>query len=253
MSTSHDLIDVLKAELKAAGLTYGALARQLGIAESSVKRMFSAAGDMPLSRVDAICRVLKLDFAELSRSVAEREPLLDELSLAQEKAVVSDRDLLLVAICCLSGWSLAQIVATYRLSEAECIHALSRLDRLGLIDLRPDNRYRLKLAKGFRWLPHGPVMNFFRSEVIDDYFAGGFDGESEILMVVNGQIGSGPARALRERLARIAQDFARQHVLDHKLPGDKRRPYTLVIGMRSWLMAAFRDRLRAEGEWPPRA
>ncbi|MCB1914851.1 MAG: helix-turn-helix transcriptional regulator [Rhodocyclaceae bacterium] len=251
MSTTHDMIEILKAELKLAGLTYAALAKQLGIAESSVKRMFSAAGDMPLSRVDAICRVLKLDFADLSRSVAEREPLISELSLAQEQAVVADRQLLLVAICCLSRWSLDQIVATYRLSEPECIRALVRLDRLGVIDLRPDNRYHLKLAKGFRWRPHGPVMGFFRSEVIDDYFAGGFDGASELLMVVNGQIGCGQAEALRERLARVAHDFAQQHIADQKLPAGQRRPYTVVIGMRSWLMAAFRDLMRPEAQWPP--
>ncbi len=253
MSTTIDLVNVLKAELKSAGITYATLAGELGMAESSVKRMFSAAGDMPLSRIDAICRVLKMDFADLSRSVAEQEPLLAGLTLEQEKAVVADRELLLVAICCLSHWTLEQIVGTYRLDEPRCIRALVKLDRLGLIDLRPGNRYHLKLAKGFRWRPQGPVMAFFRSEVIDDYFAGGFDGESEMLMVVNGQIGRGLANAFRERLARIGQDFAQQHIADQKLPADQRRPYTLVIGMRSWLMAAFRDLMRPEVHWPPEA
>jgi len=39
----------------------------------------------------------------------------------------------------------------------------------------------------------------------------------------------------------VAQDFAQQHLADQKLPADQKRPYTLVIGMRSWLFAAFRD------------
>src|SRR5574337_1567475 len=121
MSTTADLVATLKTELKAAGLTYAALAQRLGIAESSVKRMFSARGDMPLSRIDAICRALNLDFADLARRVAEKEPLRAELSLAQEKAIVADRELLLVAICCLSHWSAEQIVATYRLGEAEVV------------------------------------------------------------------------------------------------------------------------------------
>jgi DNA-binding Xre family transcriptional regulator len=146
MSTTADLVIALKAELKASALTYAAQAERLGIAESSVKRMFSASGDMPLSRIDAICRALNLDFADLARSVAEKEPLLMELSLAQEKAVVGDRRLLLVAICCLSHWALEQIVATYQLTEAEVVKHLVRLDRLGVIDLRPGNRYLLKVA-----------------------------------------------------------------------------------------------------------
>ena len=72
MSTTASLVQVLKAELKRAGITYAALARELGLAESSVKRML-ARGDMPLARVDAICRVLKTDFAELARQVAESQ------------------------------------------------------------------------------------------------------------------------------------------------------------------------------------
>ena len=49
-------------------MTYADLARALDMAESSVKRML-ARGDMPLSRVDAICRALKLDFADLASAV----------------------------------------------------------------------------------------------------------------------------------------------------------------------------------------
>ena len=55
------------------------------MAESSVKRML-AKGDMPLSRIDAICRALKLDFAELARRVADAQPLLAQLTRAARKS-----------------------------------------------------------------------------------------------------------------------------------------------------------------------
>ena len=38
--------------------------------------------------------------------------------------MVADRKLLLLAICCLSQWTLEQIVATYTLSDAECVRYL---------------------------------------------------------------------------------------------------------------------------------
>ncbi|MDD2691856.1 MAG: helix-turn-helix transcriptional regulator, partial [Simplicispira sp.] len=88
MSTTADLVTALKKELKSAQMTYAQLAQALGMAESSVKRML-AKGDMPLSRVDAICRVLKIDFADLARQVADHQPLLKELTQAQEAAVVA--------------------------------------------------------------------------------------------------------------------------------------------------------------------
>jgi DNA-binding Xre family transcriptional regulator len=239
MSTTADLITLLKAELKASGITYARLAKQLGMAESSVKRMFGSGGDMPVSRIDDICRVLRLDFADLARRVADTQPLMLELTLAQEKAVVADRTLLVVAVCVMSQVPAEEILATYDLTEAKLVKALTQLDRIGIIELRPGNRYRLKLAKGFRWLPQGPVMEFFRKEVLDDYFAGGFDGESEMLMVVHGEIGRGLANSFRERLMRVGQDFSNQHLADQKLPPEQRRPYTIVIGMRSWLMQAL--------------
>jgi transcriptional regulator with XRE-family HTH domain len=240
MSSTQALIATLKAELKAADLTYAELARALGMAESSIKRMF-AKGDMPLTRIDEICRVLKTDFAELARKVADAQPQRRELTLEQEKAVVADRKLLLAAICCLSQWTFEQIVSTYRFSDADAVKYLAQLDRLGIIELRPLNRYRLNVAKTFRWRPHGPVMNYFREHVVNDYYGGGFDGEGELLMLVHGQIGRSLAALFNERLARVAQDFAAQHLADQKLPADQKRPYTLVIGMRSWLFAAFRD------------
>lgn len=247
MSTTADLVALLKTELKTAGITYAQVAQRLGMAESSVKRMFSKSGDMPLSRIDEICRVLNMDFADLARRVADTQPLLLELTLAQERAVVADRKLLIVAICVTSQLPAEEILATYRLTEAELVKALTQLDRIGIIDLRPGNRYRLKVAKGFRWLPQGPVMSFFRKEVLHDYFAGGFDGESEMLMVVHGEIGRGLANSFRERLMRIGQDFSNQHLADQKLPADQRRPYTIVIGMRSWLMAALAEMQRKDG------
>ena len=238
MSTTADLVLALKKELKAAHMTYADLAQKLDMAESSVKRML-AKGDMALSRIDAICRALKLDFAELARRVADAQPLLAELTQAQEKAVVADKKLLLVAICVLSQWTLEQITAAYRLTEAECVKYLAQLDRIGIIELRPLNRYRLKLAKTFRWRPHGPVMDFFREHALLDYYSGGFDGHGEGLLLVHGSIARSLAPSFVERLQRVAQDFAQQHQTDQKLPEKDREGYTLVLAMRSWEFEAF--------------
>ena len=240
MSTTRDLVTALKAELKLAGVTYAQLAGELGMSESSIKRIFARA-DMPLSRIDAVLGVLKMDFADLARKVADAQPLSRELTIEQEKAVVADRKLLLMAICCLSQWTFEQVVATYSLTHAECVAYLAKLDRLGFIELRPLNRYRLKVTKGFRWRAEGPVMQYFRKHVVADYYSGGFDGTGELLMLVHGEISPTQASHFAERLQRVGQDFSQQHLADQKLQNDQRRAYTLVVGIRSWLFAAFRD------------
>jgi DNA-binding Xre family transcriptional regulator len=183
MSTTADLVTALKQELKAARMTYADLALALGLAESSVKRMLARGDALPLSRVDAICRALKLDFADLARHVADAQPLLAELTQEQEQAVVADKKLLLVAICVLSQWTLEQITTAYRLSEAECV------------------KY---LAKTFRWRPHGPVMNYFREHALLDYFSGGFDGPGEGVLLVHGSVSRALAPSFLERMQKVA-------------------------------------------------
>ena len=243
MSSTQDLIGVLKAELRRAGITYAELAEGLGMAESSIKRMF-AKGDMPLSRIDEILAVMKMDFAELAREVALASPPRRELTLEQERAVVADPKLLLCAICTQSQWTLEQMVQTYRLSKPQAVGCLLALDKLGFIELRANNRYRLKIDKTFRWRADGPVMQYFRKHAVADYFEGGFDGAGELLMLVHGQVSLPQAALFNDRLQRLAQDFAQQHLADQKLAGAEKEAYTVLIGMRSWLFGAFRSMLR---------
>lgn len=238
MSTTADLVSALKKELKSARMTYADLAVALGMAESSVKRMLGK-GDMPLSRIDAICRALKIDFADLARSVADAQPMLVQLSREQESMVIADKKLLLVAICVLSQWTMEQILASYKITEAECIANLVQLDRIGIIELRPLNRYRLRLAKAFRWRPHGPVMEFFRENALLDYYSGGFDGPAEGLVLVHGSVSRSVAPAFMERLQSVAQDFAQQHLADQKMQIKDREGYTLLLSMRSWEFEAL--------------
>ena len=59
-----------------------------------------------------------------------------------------------------------------------------------------------------------------------------------MLMLVHGQIGRSLAAAFNERLQRVAQDFAQQHLADQVLAAEHKRAYTLVIGMRiTWRSA----------------
>ena len=137
MSTTQDLVTALKAELRAAGVTYADLADALGMSESSVKRVFAKA-DMPLSRIDEMLRVLKMDFAELARKVADAQPLRARADASSRRRRWSP-----TAGCCCSRSAASAsgrfeaMTHDYAFSDAECIKYLARLDRLGIIELQP--------------------------------------------------------------------------------------------------------------------
>ncbi len=238
MSDTALLVEVLKTELKAAGITYAEVATHLEMSESSVKRMFSQK-EMPLSRVDDVCRLLGTDFASIVKDVLERAPQLTELTYEQEHAMVKDPLLLLVAICVMSYWRFEQIVETYKISDAECISRLVALDKLSVIDLRPLNRYSLKVAKTFRWRSDGPIRQYFMQHVVPEYFGGRFDHDGETLLMVHGNINKAAAPGFVERLTRLGHDFGQQHLADQKIDPEHRDGFTLVMGFRRWEFSAF--------------
>ncbi len=238
MSSPELVLDVLRAELRAASITYKELATRIGVSESSVKRLFGQK-DMALSRLAQICQVTGIALEDVLRRAADARPQADALTLPQETSLVANPRLLLVAICCLGYWTLEQVVETYRLTEPECITLLAELDRLGLIELKPLNRYSLRVSNAFRWLPDGPVQRYFRSHIVEDYFAGGFDRPGEALMCLPARLSAASAQELGQKIGQLAAELARLHRNDRRLPVDEREGYTLLVGFRSWEFAAF--------------
>jgi len=238
MSSPDLILDALRARLRAAGITYKALAARIDVSESSVKRMFGQK-DMALSRLSEICQATGITLEDVLRGALEPRAHPDALTLAQETSLVANPRLLLVAICCLGHWNLEQIVETYRLTEPECVKLLAELDRLGLIELKPLNRYLLRVSNAFKWLPDGPVQRYFREHVVADYFAGRFDGAGEALMCLPARLTRADAHELSQRIAALAEDLARLHQHSRRVPADEREGYTLLLGFRSWELAAF--------------
>jgi len=238
LSSPELIIDVLRAELRAAGITYRTLADRIGMSESSVKRLFGQK-DMALSRLAQICQAGGIGLDDVLRRATDARPQADTLTLTQEKSLVSKPRLLLVAICCLGHWNIEQVLETYALSEAECIGYLAELDRLGVIELKPLNRYSLRVSNAFRWLPDGPVQHFFREHAVEDYFSGRFDGAGETLMCLPARLSLGSAQELGQKINQLAADLARLHRHDRRLPAGERDGYTLLLGFRSWEFAAF--------------
>jgi DNA-binding Xre family transcriptional regulator len=238
MSSPELVLEVLRAELRAASITYKALAERIGMSESSVKRMFGQK-DMSLSRLAQICKAAGIALEDVLRRAADARAHADTLTLPQEKSLVSNPRLLLVAICCLGHWSLEQVVETYRLTEAECIRCMAELDRLGLIELKPLNRYSLRVSNAFRWLPDGPVQQFFREHVVADYFRGRFDGAGETLMCLPARLSLASAHELGQKIHQLAGELARLHRNDRKLASEERDGFTLLVGFQSWEFEAF--------------
>jgi DNA-binding Xre family transcriptional regulator len=240
MAASAALIDALKHGLRARSLTYAQVARHLGMSEASVKRMFSQK-NFTLKRLDRICDFAGIEFSELTRALHANETRLAQLTAEQEKEIIGDRKLFLVAVCVLNHVSFEQIVATYDISRAECTRLLLRLDRLKFVELLPNNRIKLLVSQAFSWLPDGPIQRFFNEQAHNEFFHSRFDRPGEFMLVVNGMLSRASSAAMVERLKRIAKEFTDLHNDEATLPLGERTAMSLLVAIRHWELQAFAE------------
>lgn len=239
MAQTAQLIQVLKKALKAHGATYADVARHLKLSEASVKRMFSEQ-HFSLQRLDKVCQLIDMEISDLVQLYNEQSAgQLSQLSLEQEKEIVSDLALLLIAVSVLNRWSMEEIMEYYQFDELSCIRYLAKLDRLKMIDLLPKNRIRLRVAPNFKWREDGPIQRFFITKLQSDFFSSRFKQDNESLLVVNGMLSTSSTAVFKRKLAALAREFDELNNADAGLPFNERHGTTVVLALRPWNYGLF--------------
>jgi transcriptional regulator with XRE-family HTH domain len=242
MNEIDQLVATLKRRLKIQGMTYRDLAIALKVSEPSIKRLFSS-GRFSLDRLLEISHLLGFTLAELTHEAAVTESRLHLLTEAQERELVSDDRLLLVAVCVLNQWEIKDIVGTYQLSEPECIQRLVRLDRLRLIALLPGNRIRLNIARDFDWRPQGPIRAYFLKQGLGDFLQSSFSQTEEVLSFSHAMLTESAVARMQSEIRKLRQKFAELHEESLAAPLAKRTGTGMLLAMREWEIEAF-TRLR---------
>jgi len=243
MAQTKQLIDALKRTLKAQGLSYADVAKELDLSEASVKRLFSHSS-FSLARLDKVCQMMGMEISDLVTQMHRySHAMVSELSLQQEQEIASDTGLLLVTVCILNRWTMAQLIEHYHLSEHQCIHYLAVLDRLQLIDLLADNRIKLRVAANFKWIDNGPIQQFFQQKLASDFFSTTFNQQHEQLIVINGMLSTEAMAVFHRKLTQLAREFDALNQNDASLSLSQRSGTTVVLAMRNWRLGLF-DSLR---------
>jgi len=249
MAQTRELIQSLKAALKARGKTYADVAVELGLTEASVKRLFSQQS-FSLSRLDQVCHMLDMEISDLVQIMNERQQRLQQLSIEQEKELTANVMLTLVAVCVLNRWTMDDILAYYHISQAECIRHLAKLDRLKVIELLPKNRIRLLVAPNFSWRENGPIQLFFQKKISQEFFNTRFSREDECLLVLNGMFSSQSNAELQRKLKRLSREFELLNNDDAALDLADRNGSTLVLAMRGWKYGLFQPFVKSGSKKP---
>ena len=239
MAQSEALINCLKKELKAHNLTYADIAKGLTMSEANIKRLFSSKR-FSLDRLEDICRLMDMDLVDLIRSYESTRSQISYLSPEQEKELVSDIRLLLVAVCARNHMSFEEIIENYDISENECVQYLAKLDRLQLIELLPNNRIKLRISNDFHWLPNGPIIKLFKQSMQTEFLSSNFSKSGELQFFLSGPLCASTHEVIMNKLKRLSQDFNELHQQDMTQTRNTINA-GLFVAFRPWEFSLFKQ------------
>jgi len=243
MQQTSALITILKRCLKEHGVTYADLTTPLELSEASIKRLF-AEESFSLKRLDKVCEFIGMDMSELFAKLEQNMDYLIQLTEAQEKVLVSDERHILVMHLIFSDWTFPDILRVFTLSEPDLIRSLVKLDKIGLIELLPNNRIKLLTAHNFTWRKDGPVQSFIRRNLQDDYFDSDFAEENSNFTLLTGMLSTEARLEFDNKLLDFAKEFDQLCKIDSKKPLTDRLGYAVVLAIRPWKLSFYSKYIR---------
>ncbi len=237
MQQTNLIIKSLKKILKAKGFTYKDLADKMEISEASVKRLFSKQ-TVSLKRLEEICDILHFDFYELAvMAKMNRKGDFKTLSIEQEYVLADNHKLMVFLYFITHGWSLSYIIDEYDISELEATRMFLELDRLGIIELHSDNKFRLLISKNVLWHKKGPIWNKYLEMVTDDFMNHEFDRSNERLLFDTGQFTNKSLDIIQKKLDDFLLTFSELASEDSLLPIKNRNSTGIFIAFRPWVFS----------------
>jgi len=238
MNQTHAIHTALKKLMRSQGRTYAEAAGILELSEASIKRLFSQEA-LSLCRLEALCNWLHVEIHDLVILSRQQEPLTTQLSEEQEAELLKDTGLLLLAYLLLNNWSQQEILETYTFTRPELTRRMFALQKLGLVEVLPFDRVRLKTARNFSWRKDGPVQRFFTDHVLPEFLSSSFDGPGEALRFVGGMLSRKSVMLIQTRIEELARELDGLVETDLGLPASERFGVSLEVAFRPWEFSGF--------------
>lgn len=230
------LVDALKKLLKSRGKTYRQLAHALGLSEASVKRLFSER-TFALQRLEQVCAWLEIDFFELAKLARGAASTVNEMTIEQEKTLAADSRLLGVFYLLFNDWQPADIHERYVLTRAEVLRHVLQLEKLGLVELLPHDRVKLRVPKTLRLRRDGPIRRAHGKTVVATFIQADFDEVGGLFRFEVRELSEASVALLQRRIERLAAEFNEMAELDSYLPSDRRTTIGMALGIRPYVVS----------------
>lgn len=231
MGQASQIVAALKKAMKASGMTYLQLAKELDLSESAIKRSF-AEESFSLDKLGKILDVLGVSFIELAKMASTGE---DErrksLSLEQEEALSLDLNLFKIFYLILRQWKIEDIEVQFKIPQKQLEKALLVLDKLKLIELHSERRVKLLVSRNLQWIKNGPVYKIFEQEVKHKFLNQNFSKNNEKFVFLSGSLSDVSQMTLKQKIKNFENEIENILAMDMVLEKNQTESMAVVLAM----------------------
>ena len=240
MNQTTRILNTLKKCLKARGITYKKLSRELHLSEASVKRIFSEQ-TFSLRRLEQVCNVMDMSLYDLAKLSEKVKTVPSILSVEQEMALAENAKLFIFFYLLLNGRDPESIVKDYKISSKQSLQFLLELDRLKLIDLYPGNRVVFLTQKSIEWRKNGPIRAKYEKRVRQEFASTSSDDPDCRFYFETGKLSEGSRTIMLRKIDRLLKEYIELTEIDKTLPHENSSSTGLMVTFRPWVFYLMND------------
>ncbi len=232
MTQSEQILAGFKKILKSKGLTYKDLSKKADLSESSIKRILSSS-TIDLMRLESFCEIAEVSFAEVFKIAENIGPTLrTSFTPKQEAALARDSRLLHFFLLIFESVSLNRIIRDYVITWSEVDHFLLELDKVDILELHANRRFRFLMDKNARFHKDGPIGKRMLEVSRQDFLNHSFHDENSFIRLAIFRANPFQLEKLKIKVEKLVRD-----VLDDSdtMPlYDEGHNIGLLVSFRPW-------------------
>ena len=162
------LLMTLRAVMKSKKFTYRKLADEMKVSEVTIKRWLTGRG-CSLETVFAICECLEVSFFDVADLARKDEEVDYVLSPLQEREFAESPGLFGFLKQLHLGHKPKDVAKNWNLDSPKLFKVLRRLEKLGVLELLPQNAVRLNVRGNIRFAHQGPLAKAILRPQIESF------------------------------------------------------------------------------------
>lgn len=245
MSQSRQIVSVLKKTVRAQGLTYNDLAKKLGTSEVTVKRLFTGQR-LTIERLEKVAAILGLTLTQVMEQAAlEAEERGNRLTYEQERRLADDPKLLALFYLVATHLPFEKILKGYQFEKPELTKYLIQLDKLGILELHAEHRYKMNVTVNVRWLEDGPLIREYAELMKTEFMDYPFTEPGELVKLEHGYLSETSHAVFIAGIKRLLTELKQLSDIEEATVKKARR-MSLLVAFRPWTFSLVERFKRVE-------